>query len=205
MRILYITLILVFGDQITKFLVKGINLNILGLSLNFTGMGYGTSIPIIDNLFLITFIENPGMAFGMEFGGRLGRSLFTIVASILIIYFIYLNRKESHYLRLSLSFILAGALGNLIDRTFYGIIYDYAPLFQGKVVDFLQINIPDITILGRKFTSWPIFNLADMYVTIGFLMIILGYKKVFHKKVKEQIVEEDNINKISKEKEKYFQ
>lgn len=205
MRILYITLILVFGDQITKFLVKGINLNILGLSLNFTGMGYGTSIPIIDNLFLITFIENPGMAFGMEFGGRLGRSLFTIVASILIIYFIYLNRKESHYLRLSLSFILAGALGNLIDRTFYGIIYDYAPIFQGKVVDFLQINIPDITILGRKFTSWPIFNLADMYVTIGFLMIILGYKKVFHKKVKEQIVEEDNINKISKEEEKYFQ
>jgi len=205
LRILYITLILVFGDQITKFLVKGINLNILGLSLNFTGMGYGTSIPIIDNLFLITFIENPGMAFGMEFGGRLGRSLFTIVASILIIYFIYLNRKESHYLRLSLSFILAGALGNLIDRTFYGIIYDYAPIFQGKVVDFLQINIPDITILGRKFTSWPIFNLADMYVTIGFLMIILGYKKVFHKKVKEQIVEEDNINKISKEEEKYFQ
>ncbi len=205
MRILYITLILVFGDQITKFLVKGINLNILGFSLNFTGMGYGTSIPIIDNLFLITFIENPGMAFGMEFGGRLGRSLFTIVASILIIYFIYINRKESYYLRLSLSFILAGALGNLLDRTFYGIIYDYAPLFQGKVVDFLQINIPDVTILGRTFTSWPIFNLADMYVTVGFLMIIFGYKKVFHKKVKEQIVEEDNINKISKEEEKYFQ
>lgn len=204
MRILYFTLVLVLGDQITKFLVKGININLLGISFSFTGMNYGSSIPIIDNLFMITFIENPGMAFGMEFGGRLGRSLFTIVASILIIYFIYINRKESYYLRLSLSFILAGALGNLIDRAFYGIIYDYAPLFQGKVVDFFQINIPDITIFGKTFTSWPIFNLADLYVTIGFLMIIIGYKKVFHKKSVEEIQEEKNINYISKEEEKYF-
>lgn len=204
MRILYFTLVLVLGDQITKFLVKGININLLGISLSFTGMSYGSSIPIIDNLFMITFIENPGMAFGMEFGGRLGRSLFTIVASILIIYFIYINRKESYYLRLSLSFILAGAIGNLIDRAFYGIIYDYAPLFQGKVVDFFQINIPDITILGKTFTSWPIFNLADLYVTIGFLMIILGYKKVFHKRRVEEIQEDKSINYITKEEEKYF-
>lgn len=204
MRILYFTLVLVLGDQITKFLVKGININLLGISLSFTGMSYGSSIPIIDNLFMITFIENPGMAFGMEFGGRLGRSLFTIVASILIIYFIYINRKESYYLRLSLSFILAGAIGNLIDRAFYGIIYDYASLFQGKVVDFFQINIPDITIFGKTFTSWPIFNLADLYVTIGFLMIIIGYKKVFHKNGVEEIQEEKNINYISKEEEKYF-
>ncbi len=203
MKILYFTLVLVLGDQIAKLLVKGINLNILGINFAFTGMGYGSSIPIIDNLFFITFIENPGMAFGMEFGGRLGRSLFTIVASILIIYFIYINRKESKYLRVSLSFILAGALGNLIDRAFYGVIYDYAPLFQGKVVDFFQINIPDITIFGRTFTTWPIFNLADLYVTVGFLMIILGYKKVFHKKIKQETPEE-NLQRINKEKEQYF-
>ncbi|MCX7834262.1 MAG: signal peptidase II [Ignavibacteria bacterium] len=204
MKILYFTLVLVLGDQITKFLVKGINLNIFGLIISLPGMSYGSSIPIIDNIFFITFIENPGMAFGMEFGGRLGRSLFTIVASILIIYFIYLNRKEGYYLKLSLSFILAGALGNLIDRAFYGLIYDYAPLFQGKVVDFFQINIPDITIFGKTFTSWPIFNLADLYVTTGFLMIILGYRKIFHKKIKEEIIDDKNLSPINKEEEKYF-
>jgi signal peptidase II len=145
-------------------------------------MRYGESIEIINNIFNITFIENPGMAFGIEFGGKLARSIFTIIAAGLITYYIYKNRKESLYLRISLAFILGGALGNLVDRIFYGVIFGYAPVFYGRVVDFMHFNIPDFTIFGRNIYTWPIFNIADVAVTIGFILIILGYKYIFKNK-----------------------
>ncbi len=179
MRVFYLTLVVVIIDQLTKLKVKGIDLPSLGFSIK--GMPYNSSIGVIDNFFMITFIENPGMAFGIEFGGKLLLSLSTLLATILIIYFIIKNKKEGLYMRLSLAFILGGAVGNLIDRMFYGIIYGYAPLFYGKVVDFFHFNIPDFTIFGKHFYTFPIFNVADISVTIGFLMILLGYKKIFTK------------------------
>ncbi|MCU0373131.1 MAG: signal peptidase II, partial [Ignavibacteria bacterium] len=109
-------------------------------------------------------------------------SIFTIIAAGLITYYIYKNRKESLYLRISLAFILGGALGNLVDRIFYGVIFGYAPIFYGRVVDFMHFNIPDFTIFGRNIYTWPIFNVADVAVTIGFLLIILGYKYIFKNK-----------------------
>lgn len=145
-------------------------------------MKQGTTISVIDNFFRITYIENPGMAFGMEIGSKPVRSIFTILASILIIYFLYKNRKEIFYLRLSLALILGGAVGNLIDRIFYGLIYGTDKLLSGNVVDFFQINIPDIKIFGKVFYSWPIFNIADISITAGFIMVIIGYRKIFHKK-----------------------
>lgn len=180
MRILFVSLAIVIIDQVSKFLVKGINLPSLGIVTK--GMKQGETIDIIDNFFRLTFIENPGMAFGLEIGSKQLRSVFTIIASIFIVYFIYKNRKEIFYLRISLALILGGAIGNLIDRIFYGVIYGSDKILQGNVVDFFQINIPDIKIFGKVFYSWPIFNVADIAVSAGFVMILLGYRKIFSNK-----------------------
>ena len=138
MRVLIYTFFIVAADQITKLYVKGIKIPFLGIDI--TGMPYQSSINVIGNFFKITFIENPGMAFGLQIGGKLFLSLFTIFATLLLIGFLYKNRNEGLLLRLALSFILGGAIGNLIDRIFYGKIYDYAPIFYGKVVDFLHFD-----------------------------------------------------------------
>lgn len=184
MRILFVSLAIVIIDQVSKFLVKGINLPSLGIVTK--GMKPGETIDIIDNFFRLTFIENPGMAFGLEIGSKQLRSVFTIIASIFIVYFIYKNRKEIFYLRISLALILGGAIGNLIDRIFYGVIYGSDKILQGNVVDFFQINIPDIKIFGKVFYSWPIFNVADIAVSAGFVMILIGYRKIFNNKEAEE-------------------
>lgn len=189
MKIILLSAFIVILDQITKFLVKGVNFPTLGIRIK--GMDYGSSIEIFGNFFRLTFIENPGMAFGLEFGGKLTLSIFTIFATILIVYLIYKNRKAHISLRISLAFILGGAVGNLIDRVFYGVIYGYAPIFYGRVVDFFHIDVPDFKIFGKHFYSWPIFNIADISVTIGFLMIIIGYKFIFHKKEEHKEVIND--------------
>ena len=75
------------------------------------------------------------------------------------------------------AFILGGAVGNLIDRLFYGIFYGYAPVFYGKVVDFFDVDFFDFSIFGRSYDRWPIFNIADAAVTIGVLILIIFYKK----------------------------
>lgn len=107
-------------------------------------------------------------------------------SQVLIIYFIYKNRKEIFYLRFSLALILGGAIGNLFDRIFHGVIYGTDKLLSGNVVDFFQINIPDIKIFGKVFYSWPIFNIADIAITAGFVMILIGYRKIFQKKEVEE-------------------
>ncbi len=184
MRVLIYTFFIVAADQITKLYVKGIKIPFLGIDIQ--GMPYQSSINVIGNFFKITFIENPGMAFGLQIGGKLFLSLFTIFATLLLIGFLYKNRNEGLLLRLALSFILGGAIGNLIDRIFYGKIYDYAPIFYGKVVDFLHFDFPNFTIFGKNIYSWPIFNIADVFVTIGFLMILIGYKRIFNTEEKDQ-------------------
>jgi signal peptidase II len=184
LKVLYLSFFVVLVDQITKLKVKGIKIPFLGI--NIEGMTLGSSIKVFGDFFKITFIENPGMAFGIEFGGKLTLSIFTLLATFLIVYFIYKNKHESIYLRLALGFILGGAVGNLIDRLFYGSIYGYAPLFYGKVVDFFHFNVPDFTLFGKTFYSWPIFNIADISVTIGFVMILFGYSRIFNKKSAEE-------------------
>lgn len=177
MKVLFITFFVVIADQITKILVKGISIPSMGIEIE--GMPYQSSKKVFGDIFKITFIENPGMAFGLQIGGKLFLSIFTIAATILLIFFLYKNRKENLILRLALAFILGGAIGNLIDRVFYGEIYSYAPFFYGRVVDFLHIDFPNFTIFGKTIYSWPIFNIADISVTVGFLMILIGYKKAF--------------------------
>lgn len=177
MRILFITLIVVFFDQLTKLMVKGIKIESLGI--NFKGMPYGSSKPLIGDIVRLTFIENPGMAFGIDIGPKMFLTIFTIIASLFIFFYIYKHRKDGLLIRLSLALILAGAIGNLIDRSFYGMIYQYAPLFNGKVVDFMQVEFWDFTIFGRTYTTWPIFNIADVSVSVGFIIILLFHNRIF--------------------------
>ena len=152
----------------------------------------GESIPVIGNFFKITFIENPGMAFGFNPGSdfKLWISLFSLVASIALFIYLYIVRNRHISLKISLAMILAGAVGNLIDRTFYGIIYGYAPVFYGKVVDFLDFDFFNFTIFGRNYDRWPIFNLADASVTIGVLILIFFYNQ--HKHEEKIILSEVN-------------
>ena len=138
MRVLYLTLAILITDQVSKFYIKGISLPFL----NFEGMHLGESISVIGDFFRITFTENPGMAFGFDPGSdfKLIISVFSLVASIGLLVYLYLARKKSLSLRIAIALILGGAIGNVIDRMFYGLIYDYAPLFYGKVVDFFDFD-----------------------------------------------------------------
>ena len=192
MRILVVSFIIVIVDQLTKILVKGFSIPFL--HIYYQGMYDGQKIPVIGNFFRITFIENPGMAFGFDPGVnyKLWISIFSLAASIGLVVYLYIIRNQKLSLRLAIAFILGGAVGNLIDRMFYGIFYGYAPLFYGRVVDFMDIDFFNINIFGRHFERWPIFNIADSAVTIGVIILLFFYKK---QKPQNLIVKEIN-NKI---------
>lgn len=177
MRVLYFTLFVIIADQLSKLFIKGIKLDWLGINLQ--GMPYGSSRNVFGNFTRITFVENPGMAFGLQAVPRLVLIIFVFSACVFMLYYIYKHRGQNFKLRIALSLILAGAAGNLLDRIFYGYIYKYAPLFYGKVVDFIQVDCWDFTIFGRTYTSWPIMNIADLSVTAGFLLIILFHRQIF--------------------------
>ncbi|MBR2443316.1 MAG: lipoprotein signal peptidase [Rikenellaceae bacterium] len=177
---LLIVLLLII-DQVTKLLVK-------------CNMSLGESIYIFD-WFQIHFIENPGAAFGMTLGGVWGKivlTVFRIVASGAIGWYIWRLIKQGapKGIIFSLAVILAGALGNLIDSVFYGVIFDYAPLLQGKVVDMLYFplftiqNMPSwLDWMCSADGSWtffsPVFNIADSYITCAVIYIILFERKFF--------------------------
>lgn len=183
MKVIYISIAVVVVDQLTKIFVKGFSIPFL--NFNFDGMYYGQSIPVFGDFFRFTYIENPGMAFGFDPGDgfKLAISLFSLVASIGLFVYLYAIRNKSLSLRVAIAFILGGAVGNLIDRTFYGVLFGYAPLFYGRVVDFFDFDFFDFTLFGKSYDRWPIFNVADAAVTIGVLILILFYKK--HEKEKE--------------------
>jgi signal peptidase II len=175
-RVLILSFLIVAADQAAKLFIKGASFPALGIALR--GVPYGSSRPLLGNFLRLTYIENPGMAFGIDIGGKLFFSLFSIVASAAIVAYLYHARKESLGFRLSLAMILGGALGNLIDRVFYGVIFGDAPLFYGKVVDFLDMNFFDVNIFGYQLTRWPVFNIADAAVTTGVLLLLFFHRSV---------------------------
>jgi signal peptidase II len=175
MRILFVTLGIIFADQMTKFLVKGISIPFFNIDIK--GLPLGTSIPIFGDTLRLTYIENAGMAFGIDVGGKLFFSLFSILASVGILIYLYRMRNEHFAFRLSLAMILGGALGNLIDRVFYGVCYGEGTLFYGKVVDFIDADFFNISFLGYHLNRWPVFNIADASVTCGVLLLLLSHRK----------------------------
>ncbi len=151
-------------------LVKGISIPFLGLEIQ--GMRYGSSIPILGDFFRLTYIENPGMAFGFDPGGKLFFSLFSIALSIGILYYLYHARNDRWGIKVALALILGGAIGNMIDRTFYSVIFEDGPLFHGKVVDFFDVDFFNIELFGYSLTRWPVFNVADAAVTTGIILLL---------------------------------
>ena len=172
MRLLFVSAVVVFADQISKLLVKGIP------AINLTGLLPGQKISIIGNLFDITMVENPGIAFGINPGSefKLAISIFTFVASIGLLLFLFRIKNKNFGLRFSIALILGGAVGNLIDRLFYGILYGYAPLFHGKVVDFFNIHFFNIYLFNNTLGNY-IFNVADLSVTAGMVCLLFAIRK----------------------------
>lgn len=202
--LIVISLILLI-DQIVKFWIK----------LNFT---LGEELFLIGDWCRLHFIENEGMAFGMSFGEEIGKlilTLFRIVASVLI--FLYLRKliikKENKLIIYAFTLIFAGAVGNIIDSLFYGLIFSestffttaqlfpetggYAPLCLGKVVDMFYFPLIDTTlpqwipfIGGNHFEFFnAIFNVADISITVGVGLLIVSVF-VFNNKNKAISVEE---------------
>jgi len=113
------------------------------------------SEPIIQDFFHFTYVTNDGMAFGLSFpGGKQVLLFVTLVLTGVIIWMLWKEKNSHNLIRYGLSFILAGAIGNMIDRVLYG-----------KVVDFLDIMVGDF--------HWYIFNVADSAVTTGMILFIL--------------------------------
>lgn len=172
MRLLLISLTVVIADQFSKLMVKGIP------AINLTGLMPGQKIPVIGSVFDITMVENPGIAFGINFGSefKLIISLFTLLAAIGLLILLFKIRNKNFGLRLSVALILGGAVGNLIDRLFYGIFYGYAPLFHGKVVDFFNIHFFNVYLFNSTLGNY-IFNVADLSVTAGMICLFFAIRK----------------------------
>jgi signal peptidase II len=187
-----LTTILIILDQWSKIYVK-------------THFILGEEIVVFD-WFRIHFIENNGAAWGAEIGGSWGKlalTIFRIFAVGGIFYWLFksVSEKAPRVLLIAISFILAGAMGNIIDSVWYGVIFDhshgqvatlfsgepYGKLFYGKVVDMLYFPmwrgfLPDwLPIIGgRHFTFFnAIFNLADSAIFLGMVLLILFNKTVF--------------------------
>ena len=202
------------GLTMNRFLTKGriATLVILGVLLIDqiikvwikTHMYWHESIRVTD-WFYIFFTENAGMAFGMEIFGKLFLTIFRLVAVSIIGYFLYKCIKYQLKMGfiLCVSLILSGALGNIIDSLFYGVLFNestpsqiasflpesggYAPLFYGKVVDMFYFPIIDTYwpqwmpfIGGEHFIFFsPIFNFADAAISCGVIALFLFYNKSF--------------------------
>lgn len=174
MRVLILTAGIIIVDQVTKLLVRGLHWPALGIS--WEGMPYGMSRPVLGDFFRLTYIENPGMAFGIDLGGKLFFSLFSLVASIALIAYLVHVRRGPLGFRLALATVLGGAIGNLIDRVFYGVWFDYAPLFHGRVVDFFDVDFFDISLFGYHMSRWAVFNVADACVTVGVILLLFFHE-----------------------------
>ncbi|WKV13028.1 lipoprotein signal peptidase [Marivirga harenae] len=169
-------------------------------------MGIAGQIEVFGEWFKLYYTLNPGMAFGMQFGseyGKLGLTLFRLVAMFFIAYYLYKLAKDKTHpgVLWSMAAVLAGAIGNLIDSMFYGIWLDNAPYnaispwFHGQVVDMFYIDIWEgrvaewIPFWGGDYISlWPIFNVADAAIFCG-VAVILIFQKKFFKAVKNDVAE----------------
>lgn len=135
-------IIILLIDQVTKYFVK-------------TKMALYESIPVIPNIFHLTYIENPGAAFGLFANKRLFFIIITFIILSGVIYFYRQLSTKNIWLKFALGMVMGGAIGNLIDR-----------LRAGTVTDFFDFRI------------WPVFNIADSAIVIG--MIYISYQLLFH-------------------------
>lgn len=201
-KIAIFVVLLLAVDQVVKILVK-------------TNMSLGESIHIFGDWFQICFAENEGAAFGMKLGGNYGKlflSLFRIAAISVLCWYInhLIKRKAPKGVLVGFSLVLAGAIGNMIDSAFYGLIFSestyasvatmfpegggYGKFLYGKVVDMLYFPVVDTVwpswmpfVGGDRFVFFgPIFNIADSYITCSVVYLLLFKRKYFMSDVKKK-------------------
>jgi len=203
-----VVFLILFIDQVIKIWIK-------------THFYLGESYHVFgSNWFQIHFIENYGMAFGMEFAGSYGKimlSIFRIIAICAIAWYIFYlaKRKTSIYLIITISLIFAGAIGNIIDSAFYGLIFNestpfdkavlfpdgggYATFLHGRVVDMFYFPLFTVQFPswlpfwgGKMFTFFePVFNIADATITVGVFILLIFQKRLFREQ-KEVVETSDN-------------
>ena len=195
---LIIIFLILLVDQSIKFWIK-------------TNMSIGEEFHVFGNWFIIHFTENEGMAFRLSFGGEFGKlalSLFRILAIVAIGWYLsdLVKKKMPFGLIFSITLILAGAIGNVLDSAFYGLLFTnsswhtvatflpegggYGSFLHGKVVDMfyfpiIEGNYPEWFPFwgGSEFIFFrPVFNIADSSITVGVLMLVLFQRKFFIKK-----------------------
>jgi len=187
LKIIFLSLILFLIDQISKIIVRGFSSPLFNINLN--GLYPGESKPLIHNVLHITLVENPGIAFGIDPGESLRDLILIITILTCIGFFVYLMfaKKADIKTRIAIALILGGAAGNLFDRIFYGIIYNYAPLFQGNVVDFLDVRFFRLFLFDNIHGNY-VFNFADVSILSGvFLLIYLILSSKRQKNAKDLI------------------
>lgn len=186
MKLFLTSFLIVVADQLSKLFVKGFSLPFL--NINVKGLGLGQRVPVIGGFFNITFVENPGIAFGIDPGSKLKLfiSILTVLVTVALLIFVIFFKDKDYKFRLPIAIILGGAIGNLIDRLFYGVFYGYSSFLDGRVVDFLDFRVLNLFFHHKVFNNY-VFNLADIAVTVGVVMFIYA----FHKK--NTIMEKDNI------------
>lgn len=167
LKVLYATFSIVIADQVTKLLVRGIQIPFLGI--NIAGMSLYSSREILGNLIQVTYVKNAGTAFGLGPGFTEVFAVFSLLATIAIFTYLYYIRDQGLGIRLSFALILGGAIGNMLDRVILGPIFDGAGLFQGRVIDFIDVNLFHLPF---------VFNIADAAVTVGVLMLLVFQRRL---------------------------
>lgn len=180
-------------DQVVKFWVK------------YTMNPYD-EVKVVGDVFSINYIENKGAAFGLtvsDIGEKLGwhisdetaklfLTLFSIFAIMVIVYMLRQVRHQGTALPLCLAFILGGAIGNIIDRVFYGVwfagVNDYdGGLLHGRVVDMFYLDVYHGNLFGMEMNLLPVFNIADVAITVGIVMILIFQRRFFRKPVAAEV------------------
>lgn len=215
-RLLVIIFAILAVDQVLKVWIK-------------TNLSLGEEIVVIKDFFILHFVENNGMAFGFEFAGEYGKmflSIFRIIAVIAIGWYLFrlTRHKEIPFgFLVCIALIFSGAIGNIIDSLFYGMIFNhsygqvagflpegggYATFLHGRVVDMFYFPIIQTTLPqwlpfwgGNEFIFFrPVFNIADSSITVGIFSILLFYRKYFNTLDKNN-QEEDQAENVLNEEE----
>jgi signal peptidase II len=177
MRFLWLSTAVVLVDQATKAAV---------VQFMASPSGVSRSIPLVGDWLRLTFTENPGMAFGITVGPPGTVTVLSLIATCLVAAYIYRVRDGYAPYLWSLALIFGGAVGNIIDRVFYGVLLDYGTYFTGHVVDFIHVSlwrgfIPDaVPLIGGSYMElFPIWNVADMSIVLG-VVGVLFFHHTFH-------------------------